>query len=220
MLIKDTIEYELPFLYSYFSVADAINWCEQYNSKFAFINDENKILIGYVSLAELYELDDSLTISTIELHEFKYRIFETQHVFELLKICSTLDSYILPILSLQNKIIGFCNPEKILQQYLENNPLSDEGGTIILSVNSNDYSLSEISKIVESNGATILNVTLNFNTQTQKIEVTLKINRTDLKNIEATFERYQYQIINVFHQSEYDSQIRDRIDNLLKYLQV
>lgn len=52
------------------------------------------------------------------------------------------------------------------------------------------------------------------------IQVSLKINKNDLKEIQASFERYQYTVLAVFHQSEFEQQLQERYDSLMRYLEV
>lgn len=221
MIAKDAIEYQLPIINTNSLVREAIDWCEQFNSKYLFLTTtSDKKNIYYIPLNSLYELNEDTALTQTQLQEFKYSISENQHLYELLKTATTIENFVLPITDSENTLIGFSTAEKILQCFLKHNQILNDGGTIVLSMNATDYSLSEISRITESNQATILNVALNYNEETHKIEITLKINRTDLKNIEASFERYNYNVIHVFHQSEYNLQMLDRIDNLIKYLQV
>lgn len=220
MVAKSCIEYEIPLLYNHHTVGDAIDWCEQFNSKYVYIADENKLLLGYAPTNLLYELNDENLLSSIELQEFNYDCFEYLHLFEFLKIASNIDIYILPIIDKQNILQGFSSPEKILQTYLQQNQILSEGGVLVLSIDPKDYSLSEISRIIENDGANILNVSIVHNAQTNTIEAIIKINKTDLKAIEASFERYNYTILQLIHQSEIEIDLQNRIDNLMKYLQV
>lgn len=220
MVAKSCIEYEIPLLYNYHTIGDAIDWCEQFNSKYVYIADENKLLLGYAPTNLLYELNDENLLSNIELQEFNYDCFEYLHLFEFFKIASNIDTYILPIIDKQNILQGFSSPEKILQTYLQQNQILSEGGVLVLSIDPKDYSLSEISRIIENDGANILNVSIVHNAQTNTIEAILKINKTDLKAIEASFERYNYTILQLIHQSEIEIDLQNRIDNLMKYLQV
>jgi len=52
------------------------------------------------------------------------------------------------------------------------------------------------------------------------IQVSLKINKNDLKEIQASFERYQYTVLAVLHQSEFEQQLQERYDSLMRYLEV
>ena len=44
--------------------------------------------------------------------------------------------------------------------------------------------------------------------------------KNDLKDIKQSFERYQYNVLAVLHQSEYENQLQERYDSLMRYLEV
>jgi len=52
------------------------------------------------------------------------------------------------------------------------------------------------------------------------LEVTIKINRTDLSAIIQTFNRYNYTIKASFHQSEYVDDLKDRFDSFMSFLNI
>ena len=62
-------------------------------------------------------------------------------------------------------------------------------------MNSSDYSLAELSRLVEENNARILSSSVRQDpADVGKIKVTLKINLEDISSIVATFERFEYKI--------------------------
>jgi acetoin utilization protein AcuB len=90
----------------------------------------------------------------------------------------------------------------------------------VLSMPERDYSLSEISRHVESNDAKILSAYVSPDElDPYKIKLTLKINTTDISRIIATLERFEYRIIAQFQENGEGKQAdKDRYDLLLKYL--
>jgi acetolactate synthase small subunit len=95
----------------------------------------------------------------------------------------------------------------------------NEGGVIVLSSMIRDYSLSEISRLVESNQAKILAVITETDPiEHQKLIIHLKINEKDLSRIVATLERFDYQVLEVHHKTEAITLDQERLDLLLKYL--
>jgi hypothetical protein len=88
-------------------------------------------------------------------------------------------------------------------------------------MSSTDYSLAELSRLVEENNARILSSSVKQDpSDISKIKVTLKINLEDISNIVATFERFEYKIISRFQETEVTESDRDKIDELLKYLDI
>ena len=89
---------------------------------------------------------------------------------------------------------------------------------IILEVNNVDYSLSQISQIVEGNDAKILSAYVANVPNSTKVEVTLKTNKEDLTRILQTFIRYNYIVKATFHQSSFEEDMRSRYDEFINYI--
>ena len=67
-------------------------------------------------------------------------------------------------------------------------------GLIVLELEANSYSFSEISRLVETNDAQITQLNTYTNPQTGLMQVTIKINKTEISDIVATFQRYEYNV--------------------------
>jgi hypothetical protein len=93
------------------------------------------------------------------------------------------------------------------------------GGIIVLEIAQSDYLMTEISQIIESNDAKILSMYVNTMEDSTKLEVTLKLNITDLTSIIQTFNRYEYSIKASF--MEFDEQedlYNERYDLFMRFL--
>ena len=83
--------------------------------------------------------------------------------------------------------------------------------------NKKDFSVSEVSQIVESNNATILALYIS-NQTSDAIQATLKINSEDINEVIQTFRRYNYNLISEHKDDFYLQDLKDRSDYLQKYL--
>jgi hypothetical protein len=84
-----------------------------------------------------------------------------------------------------------------------------------------DYSLAEISRLIEENHAKILSSILKEDPlDNGKIRLTLKINQLDLSRIVATLERFGYRVIGRYQESRPVGDEKERIDMLLRYLDI
>jgi hypothetical protein len=96
----------------------------------------------------------------------------------------------------------------------------EPGGIVVLEIAERDYSLQQIAGIVESNDARILSVQTASQADSTRMEITLKINKMDLRPIIQTFERYNYLVSASFQEEEYEDSIRERYDSLMNYLKI
>jgi acetoin utilization protein AcuB len=95
------------------------------------------------------------------------------------------------------------------------------GAILVLSMKYVDYSLSEISRLIEENHAKILSSIIKEDPlDPGKIRLTLKINQVDMSRIVATLERFNYKVIGRYQETKPVENERERIDMLLRYLDI
>ena len=95
------------------------------------------------------------------------------------------------------------------------------GGVIVLELNIHDYSLAHIARIVEDNDAKILSSHVTTIADSMKMEVCLKINRTDITSILQSFVRYDYTIRASYQSNNRNEDVlRSHYEQLMMYLNV
>jgi acetoin utilization protein AcuB len=216
---KDCIDASIPFLRISDSVEYALDLMQEFKAEALAVVEDGKY-IGLLSEQFLLELDNETSFANIKEHFLPHKIFEETHVFDVLKYTSENVAFFIPVVQAENEYIGIVSPQKLIQVLANNASLVNNGGILVLEIESRNYSLTEISKIVESNNAMILHSMISPAKQPSHVFVSLKINKDDLKDIQLSFERYEYQVIAVLHQSEYELQLRERYDSLMRYLEV
>ena len=141
------------------------------------------------------------------------------HYYDVIKMAMRNKLQILPVLDNDNKFLGVISVNEtaaaIAQMFASQGP----GGILLLSMKEYDYSMSQISRLIESNDGKILSAFVNSDEKHPGyINLTLKLNRTDLARIVATLERYDYHVITQFHETELINNDQERLDLLMKYL--
>jgi glycine betaine/choline ABC-type transport system substrate-binding protein len=94
------------------------------------------------------------------------------------------------------------------------------GLLVVLEMESNQYSFSEISKILETNDAQITQLNTSNDAETGLMQVTLRINKPEVSDIVATFQRYEYNVKYFFGEEQYGNELRTNYDNLMNYLKI
>ncbi|MCP4124289.1 MAG: CBS domain-containing protein [Bacteroidetes bacterium] len=175
--------------------------------------------LGIISDDVLLNLEDlSTAIGNLSLDQSNAFILEDEHVFELIRKMIEQNLYTMPVVSRDGDYVGITNTQSIIRKLGSNSSLMEPGGMIVLEMNKTDYSLTEIARIVESNDALILNCFISSHANINQIEVTLKINKTDLEDIIVSFERYEYVVKASYHQSSHKEDLQQRFDSLMHYL--
>ena len=220
MLAKELISETIPPLKTSDTGKIAINWMNEFNvSHLPIIN--NKEFLGLISEEDILDLNDpEQAIGNHKLSLIRPFVFDHQHIYDVVKTASELKLSIIPVIDDKEDYIGIITLESLVGYFAELNSINEPGGILVLTLNVNEYSLSEIAQIVESNNAIILSMYISTHKNSTKMEVSLKINKLDLKHIVATFERFDYKITASYQESDYTASIKDRLDSLMNYLNI
>jgi hypothetical protein len=133
---------------------------------------------------------------------------------------SGLKLSLVPVLDEKNHYLGAIENNSIVHHFATIAAINNPGGILVLEINIKDYLLTEIAQIIESNDAKILSLYITSHTDSTKLEVTLKINKIDLRPVIQTFNRYNYIIKASYTENEFDSDLQDRFDSFMNYLNI
>jgi acetoin utilization protein AcuB len=221
MLAKDLISDVVPSLKTSDTGGRALSWMEIFRvSHLPIVN--NLEFLGLISDTDIYDLNmTDEPIGNHNLSLFSPFVNLNQHIFEVIALASKLKLTVIPVLDEKNKYLGLITQADLLYYFADLLAVKNPGGIIVLELNQNDYSLSQIAQIVESNDAKILGLYVSSPSDTMKMDVTLKINRTDLSAILQTFTRYNYTIkASYLDDNTMDSLYNDRYDQFMRYLSI
>lgn len=198
----------------------ALGFMHEFRVNHLPIVDEGKF-VGLISEADIIDLNEpNSAIGEHELSLIRPFVYEDQHIYEVFKSVAEQDLTVIPVVDEDENYKGIVTLKCLVTKLAELNSIKDPGGIIVLEMPFHDYSLSEISRIVESNDSFILSNYVNTIENSSKMEVTLKVSTSDLRRIVATFERFGYEIKSTFLAEEYLDTIRDRYDSFMKYLDI
>ena len=220
MLAQDLMTDDIPPLKTSDTGVRALAWMDELRvSHLPIVN--NVDFLGLISENDILDFNspsDPIGAHTLSL--VRPFVYKDQHFYEVLRTLSAHKLSLIPVLDENEHFMGSIKLSTLLEKFADMASLKEPGGVIVLELNANDYYLSEIAKIVENNDAKILSLYISSQTDSTKMEVTLKINRTDLSGILQTFYRFNYSVKTTIHQSESDDDLRQRFDSFLNYINV
>ena len=178
--------------------------------------------LGLVSDKLIYDLN--LLELPIELQLDKLNtshVHKDQHIFEVAILMYKLKLSVLPVLDSDHNYLGAITLYDLARRFAKLFSLEEIGGIIIIEMNVNNYSLSEISRIVESNDIKILSCFLDRKPGTHILDVILKLNDTELSPLIQAFMSYDYNVKAVYmDQSEIGDLYKDRFDQFMKFMNI
>jgi CBS domain-containing protein len=214
----ELISEEIPPLTHTDTGEKALRWMDEFKvSHLPVLKNGN--FVGVISESDILDkMDVQDTLDKLFDHLPRPYVNQNAHIYEVLAKISEHKLSILPILDENEKYLGCTSIHNLITKIANTGSIKESGGIIVLEVNAIDYSMAQIAQIVESNNAKILSSYIMSPSDSNKLEVTLKINQIELDRIIRTFERYDYTIKASFQKSSGDEDVQFRYDALMNYL--
>ncbi len=221
MIAKELINYMITPLKPEDDVAKAQQWMDELRVSELPVVSDNKFL-GFINEQLLF--DDALPYSQIgdyPLVGAKCFVMEANHYFEVLRVSNEQDFKTIAILDDQNDFRGVISTQDIVGAFARNSSVTTPGAILGLRLKINDYSLSEISRIVEINQAKILSSYIGPHaTEPEDLLLTIKLNTEDVTYIKVSLEQNGFVVEEMFSSRDTTNQELERIDILMKYLKI
>jgi len=220
MLASELIDPMIPALKPTDTVGQALDWMQEHRvGQLAIVNQgDYKGLVNEDLLLDVP--DDTQQLSEVmRLFEHLYAD-ENQHLYEVLGLILEHRLQVLAVVNESKEFIGTISTGELLKQFAQLLGVQEAGAILVLSINERDYSMAEISRLIESNNVRIIGSYFAGAAygMPDKSRLTLKLNRKDITAVVATLERFGYTIEAAFANTPIESIDQERLDLLLRYL--
>lgn len=216
--ISDYITNDYKAIDSQETIAEVQNFFEEVSfSHFSVLNEG--IYMGCIASDDVETFDDDKKVD-----DYKYTLegfFARKNMIwlDVLEVFAKNHSNIVPVLGEDNAYLGYYELEDIVKFFHETPFLKEQGAVIVVEKNAVDYSMGQITQIVESNNGKLLGLFIS-DTSAEKIQVTIKIAMGSTNEIIQTFRRYNYEIVSEHNEDNYINNLRERSEYLEKYLNI
>ena len=220
MLTRELLSQTLPYLRLQDKVYQALQLMNDNNVTHLPIVDGGKF-IGMISEADLLQSEnDNAELAELQQSFSDISVKKDEHFLKAVQLAADSGLSVVPVVTEENELVGTVAYNELLKFSSEFMSLSEPGGLIVLEMESNQYSFGEISKIVETKDAQITQLNTSNDGATGMMQVTIRINKPEVSDIVATFQRYEYNVKYFFGEELYANDIRSNYDNLMNYLKI
>ncbi|GAB3723273.1 CBS domain-containing protein [Spirosoma lituiforme] len=220
MLAAELIDPMLPALKPTDPVGQALAWMEEHRIGQLILTDQGDYR-GIVSEELLMDVaDDERPLQEVMcLFEQTY-VSEDQHMLEVLGLAVQHQMQVIAVLGEGREFIGTISVNELLKKFAQDLGIQEMGAILILNMNERDYSLTEISRLIETNNVKIISSYFSSAAfgMPDRSRLTLKLNRRDITPVISTLERFGYRIEAAFANAPVESIDQERLDLLLRYL--
>jgi acetoin utilization protein AcuB len=221
MLAEELINHMIPPLKIIDDAHKAIVWMEEFRCLHLPVVEEGNLL-GFISEEIILESNDiDRPLADFELVGKQCAVQLDSHFYDILKVAGDNKLQIVAVLNEDQKYAGVITVQDIMVSFAQTASVQMPGGIIVLSMDLIDYSLAEISRYIEENNAKVISSLMVEDPMDKgKIKLTLKINQLELNRIIATLERFGYRVIGKYQEAKELSGEKEKIDMLLRYLDI
>jgi acetoin utilization protein AcuB len=219
VLNKEIISSTIPSLNPEDKVFQALELMSEFHVSQLAVISQDKYL-GLVFENDLLDMDENAVLSSATDHFSRIAVHANTHFIEAIQASNDYNLTVVPVVEKENEFIGVIQATDLLKNFGKIAGASDPGGVIVLEMDQRNFSFSEISKLVETNDAQITQLNTYWDAQAVAFFVTLKINKFEISDIIATFQRYDYQVKYYFGEELYQNELKDNYDHLMNYLNI
>lgn len=218
MLTRELISNSIPYLHKGDKVYQALQLMNDYHvAHLPVVEDES--YLGIISEEQLLQSDDDNLLEQLPITDGDTSVQGSDHFLKAIQTAVLNKLSIVPVVD-EKLLVGIVTYNDLLRNASEFMSLSDPGALIVLEMDSRNYSFTEVNRIVESTDAQITQLNTYTDAETGLMQVTIRVNKLEVSDLIASFQRYEYNVKYYFGEELYDNELRSNFDNLMNYLDV
>jgi acetoin utilization protein AcuB len=217
MLASQLINSSFPAVNLFDRVSLALQLMDEYDVFHLPVLSEEKFA-GIISKEDLLDADESSLLASVESSLLAVSVKGEEYFLSALKLLAENELSLLPVINEQSELTGVISSRDLIRRvsvYMGN---EDRGGIIVLEIDKRNFSFGEISRLVETNDAYITQLNTHTETDTGLVVVTIKVNKIEISDIVATFQRYEYIVRYYFGEESYANELKENYNHLISYL--
>jgi acetoin utilization protein AcuB len=219
MLVSQILESGYPHLSMLDKVMFALNLMQDYDVLHLPVIVEEKFA-GIVSKDDLMDADETAMLASLQSQFINASVLPDEHFLTALKQANHFDISVIPVVSKSGEVQGIVTQKKLVRSVAGFLNLEEMGGVIVIEMDKRNFSFGELSRLVETNDASITQLNTYTESSTGLFIITMKVNKIEISDIVATLQRYEYAIRYYFGEEEYENELRENYELLMTYLKI
>ena len=147
----------------------------------------------------------------------RFCVQENQTLLETFSLFKTYETNCLPVLDAKEFYVGYITMEEVVHQFSLSPVFAENGIVLLLEKPLIDYSISQISQLIESNNSRIYTIGIHRFTQ-DTAQILVKLTGENIGAVVDSLERFGYRIVYKSTATTKDDFLNDRYQNLVRFL--
>jgi acetoin utilization protein AcuB len=220
MLAGELVNHEIPQLQLKDTVGKALKLISDFRVSHLPVVSGKKYL-GLIGEDDLLDMDEAkASIEVLQKNFITAVVEERQYFLNAVSYINQMETTIVPVVNKEKELIGIITSTELLKALGDFSGANEIGGIIVLEMKRSQFSISEISRLVESNDATILHLNTTINPESGLLTVTLHLNKKEIAAVISTFQRYEYDVVYSHGDENFETDIQNNFRHLMNYLHI
>ncbi len=181
---------------------------------------EEGIFKGLLTEETLLDADDRLTIHDLKSELLPFSVLADDYFLSAVRLVTERRLDLVAVITPDGEYQGVIMENDLLQKLAVLTGSHTLGGLMVLEVAPLDYSLGEISRLVETNDAQITQLNTIIDESSGMYQVVIKFNKQEISDIIATFQRYDYRVVYFAGEEQYENELKRNYHHLLHFLEM
>jgi acetoin utilization protein AcuB len=217
MLVNQLLNTGFPSLNIADKASFALQLMDDYDVLHLPVLSQDKF-VGVVAKDDLLDDEEAaIHLSSPNILQ-KYSVKSEEHFLSALKLIAQFDLSLLPVINDQTELVGVILSKDLVKAVSLFLGIDEKGAVIVLETDKRNYSFGELSRLVETNDAYITQLNTYTEASSGLVVITIKINKIEVSDIVATFQRYDYVVRYFFGEEEYANELKENYHHLISYL--
>jgi acetoin utilization protein AcuB len=219
MLAIKLIQSHFPSVNYFDTVSFALQLIEDNELMHIPVIGEDKFK-GILSKETLLNSDENALIDSLEKHLIPAFINGDAYFLSAIKVLTQFNVTIVGVINEQFEMVGVIPIATLMNQVSTFIGNEDSGGIIVLEIEKRNFSFGEISRLIETNDAYITQLNTSIDAETGLLLVSIKINKSEISDIIATLQRYEYSVKYYFGIEQFANELKENYNEFMFYLNI
>jgi len=176
--------------------------------------------LGLVSEDDLLDEEEGVLLSTLQDRFNTSHVKVTDYFLIAARLMHVMDLDLVPVLNEKGELEGVITQRMLLHELARKTGSEEYGSMVVLEMQHKDYSVGEMSRLVESNDAIITQLNTWADPATHLLNVIVRINKSEISDIVATFQRHEFHVRYYLGEELFRNELQSNLDHLMNYLNI
>lgn len=174
--------------------------------------------VGILAEDDLLDEDIHQQLTALQDRYLHFAVMADDHFSTAASIMAGRHLSMIPVVAANKEYVGSIDKSVLFEQLIKMTGVMTGGALVVIEMEPTAFSISELSKLVETNDAHITQLNTSINEISGLLTATMRINKQEVSDIIATLQRYEYHVVYYSGEEQYENELRRNYHHLMSFL--